>query len=149
MTVLSTQQQAHVNALLDELLDLPEDRRSQRLHSHGVDDPAVLSEVESLLRAALAADGFLRSPARPAVEAPASEVASGMRLGPGGSRASSAVAAWARSIGPRVCRATSSSAARSSCCSTRPARSWSDFTPNARSWRGSSIRGSPGCTTVA
>jgi eukaryotic-like serine/threonine-protein kinase len=81
MTVLSTQQQAHVNALLDELLDLPEDRRSQRLHSRGVDDPAVLSEVESLLRAALAADGFLRTPARPAVESSSQEVASGMRLG--------------------------------------------------------------------
>src|SRR5476651_1809578 len=81
MTLLSTQQQAHVNALLDELLDLPQERRSQRLRSRGVDDPAVLSEVESLLRAALAADGFLRSPARLAVDATAPEVAAGMRLG--------------------------------------------------------------------
>jgi non-specific serine/threonine protein kinase/serine/threonine-protein kinase len=82
MTVLSTQQQAHVNALLDELLDLPADRRSQRLLSRDVDDPAVLSEVQSLLRAASAADGFLRSPARPAVESTSPAAASsGLRLG--------------------------------------------------------------------
>src|ERR1019366_6054477 len=49
--MLSAEQQTAVDALLDDLLDLPVDRRAQRLRSRHVTDPVVLAEVESLLRA--------------------------------------------------------------------------------------------------
>jgi hypothetical protein len=61
--VLSEEQQAEVNSILDELLDMPESLRAQRLHSRRVTDSAVLAEVESLLGAANASTDFLSSPA--------------------------------------------------------------------------------------
>jgi len=60
--VLSLEQQAEVTSLLDDLLDLPEERRVPRLRSRRVTDPAVLAEVESLLRAAAQVGGFLAAP---------------------------------------------------------------------------------------
>jgi hypothetical protein len=61
--VLSAEQQTEVNALLDQLLDVPAEVRAQHLRAHRVTDPAVLAEVESLLRAAQASEGFLAAPA--------------------------------------------------------------------------------------
>jgi eukaryotic-like serine/threonine-protein kinase len=81
MPTLTGPQQSHVDALLDVLLDLPEDTRAQELRSRKVADPVVLSEVESLLRAAQGAAGFLCSPASPAAAEPAPDTAVGMRLG--------------------------------------------------------------------
>ena len=63
--MLSAEQQTEVDALLDDLLDLPVDRRAQRLRSRHVTDPVVLAEVESLLRAAQNAGSFLSAPASP------------------------------------------------------------------------------------
>jgi hypothetical protein len=60
---LSSAQTAYVHALLDDLLDLPEDRRIERLLSLNIDDSMVVEEVKSLLRAASASHGFLTSDA--------------------------------------------------------------------------------------
>ena len=48
---LSPQQRQRVDALLDELLDLPEETRIAQLRSRHEEDSAVLAEVESLLLA--------------------------------------------------------------------------------------------------
>jgi hypothetical protein len=90
MSELSPEQRARVYALIDELLDLPESSRAQRLGAL-VDDPAVRAEVESLLEATRAATGFLSTPARPAVQIYDAGVAAGTRVG-----------AW--SIGRRIGR---------------------------------------------
>ncbi len=79
--VLSEQQKQAAQALLDELLDLPEAGRWPRLRSREIGDPAIRGEVESLLRAVEATDGFLSKPARPPTEAGDEEIAVGMRLG--------------------------------------------------------------------
>jgi hypothetical protein len=81
MSTLSAPQQVHVDALLDELLDLPEDTRSRELHNRKVPDAAVVAEVESLLRAAEQAEGFLCTPASPAVTDPLPDTTLDMRLG--------------------------------------------------------------------
>ena len=91
MSELSAEQRARVHTLIDELLDLPESSRAQRLSDHEVDDPAVRAEVESLLEATRAASGFLSTPARPAVAAYDAGIAAGTHVG-----------AW--SIGRRVGR---------------------------------------------
>jgi eukaryotic-like serine/threonine-protein kinase len=59
MASLSSAQKECVDALLDDLLDLPEDRRIERLLTLCIDDPAVVEEVQSLLRAASASRDFL------------------------------------------------------------------------------------------
>ena len=51
---LSADQRVRVNALLDELFDLPEADRLSLLRNRRIEDPLVLAEVESLLRAASA-----------------------------------------------------------------------------------------------
>ena len=79
--MLSEQQKQAAQAILDELLDLPESSRWQRLHSREIGDSAIRAEVESLLRAMQAADGFLARPARPATQVIDDEIAVGMRLG--------------------------------------------------------------------
>lgn len=56
---LSAAQKGQVDSLLDDLLDLPEDQRIGCLLTLGVDDPAVVGEVKSLLRAASASRDFL------------------------------------------------------------------------------------------
>ncbi len=62
--MLTTQQRARVDKLLDELLDQPEARRQELLRLRATEDPAVLEEVASLLRASHAAGAFLSAPAR-------------------------------------------------------------------------------------
>jgi non-specific serine/threonine protein kinase/serine/threonine-protein kinase len=63
---LSSAQQGCIDALLDDLLDLPEDQRFERFLGLHIDDSAVAAEIESLLRAASASQDFLmRRPHRP------------------------------------------------------------------------------------
>jgi hypothetical protein len=57
----SHEQQRQIDALLDELLDLPEDQRLAVLEQKGALDAAVLAEVRSLLRAVQALGDFLRT----------------------------------------------------------------------------------------
>jgi len=59
---LNPLQRIRVDALLDELLDLPEEARLANLGARSAEDPAVLAEVRSLLRAAHASGGFLDEP---------------------------------------------------------------------------------------
>ncbi len=59
--VLSAAQLERVDALLDALLDVPEDQRIDRLSVLRIDDHAVLQEVTSLLRATIASKDFLTS----------------------------------------------------------------------------------------
>jgi non-specific serine/threonine protein kinase/serine/threonine-protein kinase len=65
---LSAEQRRRVDAVLDELLDLPDAERLKGLSARGTEDPAVLAEVESLLLAARASGGFLETPALSASE---------------------------------------------------------------------------------
>jgi non-specific serine/threonine protein kinase/serine/threonine-protein kinase len=80
---LTQEQRSRVDALLDELLDLPGDARIGRLRSRPDEDALVLAEVESLLIAAQASDGFLEAGA--CVDTVSQEsgrdAAIGMRLG--------------------------------------------------------------------
>jgi hypothetical protein len=61
-STLSPQQIAHVNALLDELLDLPEDERLRALRHRSVGDPHVAAAVERWLDAVKASSDFLSTP---------------------------------------------------------------------------------------
>jgi eukaryotic-like serine/threonine-protein kinase len=81
MSELSAEQRARVDALMDELLDLPEAGRAEWLSAKPIDDPAVRTEAESLLEAACAAQGFLAGPARPAVQPLSASIPSGTLLG--------------------------------------------------------------------
>ena len=81
MSELSAEQRARVDALMDELLDLPEARRMEWLAAQPIDDPAVRAEADSLLAASHAAQGFLSGPARPAVQPFSASLASGTLLG--------------------------------------------------------------------
>ena len=65
---LSPEQRARVDALLDDMFDLPEAERLANLRTRRIEDSAVLAEVESLLRAASASGGFLSTPPKPAAE---------------------------------------------------------------------------------
>src|SRR5580692_7943559 len=77
---LSPAQRARVDELLDAMFDLPEAERLANLRARRIEDSAVLAEVESLLRAASAAGGFLATPPKPpAEELPAEGL--GVRLG--------------------------------------------------------------------
>ena len=78
---LTRQQLTDVDALLDEMLDLPEHQRLAALQARGVSDPVVRLEVESLLRAAQASAFFLSKPARPQVMEEVHDATAGMRLG--------------------------------------------------------------------
>jgi non-specific serine/threonine protein kinase/serine/threonine-protein kinase len=81
MLVLSAQQKAEVDRLVDELLDLPQDQRAQWLASRTIVDPVVRAEADSWLRAAEGAADFLSTPAKPAVEAVWEPTNIGVRLG--------------------------------------------------------------------
>ncbi len=61
---LTSQQTLRVHALLDELLDLPPDARLDALAARTGEDPRVLAETESLLRADRAAGTFMADSAR-------------------------------------------------------------------------------------
>src|SRR5579859_3892819 len=78
---LSPEQRGRVDAILDELLDLPDAERLTSLHARGTEDPAIVAEVESLLLAARAAGGFLENPARSAPEASSADPLVGARIG--------------------------------------------------------------------
>jgi len=78
---LSPAQRACVDSLLDEILDLPEDRRISSLHERRIEDLAVVDEVESLLRAASASGTFLAMLPRPPVEERVEAGVIGTRLG--------------------------------------------------------------------
>jgi predicted Ser/Thr protein kinase len=78
---LTAQQRSRVDALLDELLDLPEEARASRLRDRQGEDPIVLAEVESLMLAAQASGNFLGAPARAAVDDVVQDAAIGTRLG--------------------------------------------------------------------
>ncbi len=78
---LTSQQRLRVDALLDELLDLPEEARIAQLRSRHEEEPAVLAEVESLLLAAQASGEFLDGKDRPPPVDLMPDAAVGMRLG--------------------------------------------------------------------
>lgn len=81
---LSPDQGAQLDALLEQLLDLPSAQRLCALGLRSIADPAVRAEAESLLRADQASSGFLESPATltPTPEEPPDEREIGMQLGP-------------------------------------------------------------------
>jgi eukaryotic-like serine/threonine-protein kinase len=82
MSALSATQRVRADELLDVLLDLPAAARADYLASHREDDPAVLREVESLLRATQELGGFLATPARIGAEMPVEPIPPDMRVGP-------------------------------------------------------------------
>jgi serine/threonine protein kinase len=77
---LSLRQRQRADALLDELLELPEATRLSQLHELRGEDPMVLAEVESLLLAARAAGAFLDAAHIPSPDV-IPDAAVGMRLG--------------------------------------------------------------------
>ncbi|MDB6158695.1 MAG: prkC [Gammaproteobacteria bacterium] len=82
MTALSSNQLARVDALLDELLDLPAESRPSVLDCKCPDDPAVRAEVSSLLNAAGSVGEFLSAPATLAAESQIEDIPPGTRIGP-------------------------------------------------------------------
>jgi eukaryotic-like serine/threonine-protein kinase len=66
---LNPEQRARADALFDELLDLPPEQRRHAMAEWRREQPAVLEEVASLLRAAEASSEFLSQPAHEAFEA--------------------------------------------------------------------------------
>jgi len=81
VTALSPDQLARVDALLDDLLDLPVESRTSALDRKCSDDPAVQAEVRSLLTAAKALGGFLSTPAMLAMEPQLEDIPPGTRIG--------------------------------------------------------------------
>jgi non-specific serine/threonine protein kinase/serine/threonine-protein kinase len=83
MSALSATQRIYADELLDALLDLPVDARADYLAHRRDDDPVVLREVESLLRATQQCGDFLVTPARlaPAAEYPGEPPPPDMRVG--------------------------------------------------------------------
>ena len=61
---LSPAQRARVDALLDDMFDLPDAERIANLRARSIEDSAVLAEVESLLRSASASICSAFYPAR-------------------------------------------------------------------------------------
>ncbi len=78
---LTAAQRARVDALLDDMFDLPEAQRIANLRARRIEDSAVLAEVESLLRAASASGGFLAIPPKPPAGEWVQDGTLGMRLG--------------------------------------------------------------------
>lgn len=81
MSALSAAQRARANDLLDVLLDLPEAARAEHLARHAGADPAVMQEVEGLLRAVESLGGFLEKPPRLAGDAAAELTPPPLRIG--------------------------------------------------------------------
>jgi serine/threonine protein kinase len=81
ISALSPEQRGHVDALLDELLDLPETERFASLRGRGIQDTAVAREVESLLRAASASNDFLSKTPRRRADDALQHAPAGTRLG--------------------------------------------------------------------
>jgi tetratricopeptide (TPR) repeat protein len=80
-STLSPQQIAQMNALLDELLDLPGDQRIDALRRRAIDDPQVVAAVERWLDAVHASSNFLTKPPRARMEESAPDTLVGVRLG--------------------------------------------------------------------
>src|ERR1700709_1351934 len=78
---LTPGQRIRAEALLDELLDLPEALRMAQLHARRSEDAAVVAEVGSLLLAAQASRGFFDPRPPPAAGDTLPDAAIGMRLG--------------------------------------------------------------------
>ena len=81
MAGLSQAQRNRVDELLDILLDTPAPARADYLSRHTGEDPQVLSEVESLLRAAQQVGTFLATPARLGGDAPSEPIPPDLRIG--------------------------------------------------------------------
>ena len=81
MAALTSNQLARVDALLDELLDLPAESRPSVLDRKCPDDAAVRAEVSSLLSAAGSVGGFLSMPAMLASEPQSEDFPPGTRIG--------------------------------------------------------------------
>jgi non-specific serine/threonine protein kinase/serine/threonine-protein kinase len=77
---LTDQQRGRVDTLLDELLDLPQEMRAAHLRNRHIEDPMVVAEIDSLLRAADASGDFLSVLARPAVDDVEHDAVIGTRL---------------------------------------------------------------------
>jgi tetratricopeptide (TPR) repeat protein len=80
-STLSPQQIAQVNALLDELLDLPAGQRLDALRGRSIDDPQVAAAVERWLEAVHASSNFLTKPPRARMEETVPDSVVGVRLG--------------------------------------------------------------------
>src|ERR1700683_1529615 len=78
---LTAAQRARVDALLDDMFDLPEAERMANLRARRIEDSAVLAEVISLLRFASAAGGFLARAPQPPAEELIPDATLGLRLG--------------------------------------------------------------------
>ena len=81
MAALTSNQLVRVDALLDELLDLPAESRPSVLDRKCPDDPAVRAEVSSLLNAAGSVGEFLSTPAMPAAAPRIEDIPPGTRIG--------------------------------------------------------------------
>jgi non-specific serine/threonine protein kinase/serine/threonine-protein kinase len=81
MSALSASQRVRADELLDVLLDMTVEARAEYLARRLDDDPIVLREVESLLRATQQCGDFLATPARLASEVPVEPVLPEMRVG--------------------------------------------------------------------
>jgi non-specific serine/threonine protein kinase/serine/threonine-protein kinase len=82
MFALSAIQRTRADELLDVLLDLPAEERARYLAGSADDDPVVLQEVESLLKATQKLGGFLATPARlGGGEIPSEPILTGLRVG--------------------------------------------------------------------
>jgi eukaryotic-like serine/threonine-protein kinase len=79
--VLTQQQKAQVEALLDVLLDLPGAERWEHWRGLAVTDPAVRNEVESFLRSAESVGEFLSHPAGAAFDDVSPDLTIGTLLG--------------------------------------------------------------------
>jgi hypothetical protein len=71
---LSPKQRARADALFDELLELSRERRRKVMSGWQLEDPVVVEEVASLLRAAEASREFLSHPVQAAFLAACAEV---------------------------------------------------------------------------
>jgi eukaryotic-like serine/threonine-protein kinase len=81
MVALSATQRVRADELLDILLELPVEKRADYLARSGDDDPIVMCEVESLLRATQACGDFLTRPARLGADTPIEPILPDMRVG--------------------------------------------------------------------
>jgi serine/threonine protein kinase len=80
-STLSPQQIALMNALMDELLDLPEAQRDPALQRRSIDDLQVAAAVKRWLDAVHASSDFLSTPAHPRSDDCVPDTAVGVRLG--------------------------------------------------------------------
>jgi hypothetical protein len=78
---LSRHQIDRVDALLDELLDLPETDRLATLQERDIDDPRVAAEAASLLRAMQKSGNFLRELPRAQFDPEVADPIIGSRIG--------------------------------------------------------------------